>query len=369
MIGKRIGTGCLLVLLLFSCIGVFLPVSAEKAWTAAVKIERISENKEDDTITVRVSVEQITSDSGIFCAVYNICYDNSVLELISWENSKPEGWNFSGSNPDAEDWTRIQQAENSKENYLMYTLLNADTENGVKEDGVLYTDLHFKVLSDEAETTVISVTDIQLSDVTLVNQCRLPDQRNSVNLRGDSASSGGNIRLWITVDDITDPAGVSSIAFHLQYDTLHLKFIRYECLLPNDWSLLTEFTEDQTQLSPEAGEISFNVINSETGRGVKESGVLGLLVEFAFAGTEFDPSLLSIGDIQLMNDEVLEMTDDSYRLAVRYEYNGEVFYVDEFLSADHQGRLAKILIAVISVVVILAIAVAAFLVLRKKKLV
>lgn len=425
MIARRIWAFCVLVFLLCGCIGAVLPVSAEEDWTAALKIEGIEENTEEGTITVRVSVEQITCQSGIFAALFNIHYDNSVLELISWENSRPAGWDFSGEDPDAIDFTQLRQTDGGQgESYLDFQLGNGTMTNGVKRNGELYTDLHFKVLSNIADSAEITVTDIRLADVTLLNQCQLPNQKCEIGLHGNedspiepvesvtpddpskesSASQSANpsqsadsavseiaseredaageeappasdgitettpkkVRMWITVEDITDPAGVSSLAFSLKYNTSFLQYVNHECLLPNDWDLQTEYTEDLTQQSN--GNIRVWIVNHDAGHGAKENGKLGILVEFTFAGTDFDPDLLTIENVQLINDEIREMSVDSYRLATRYEFDGEVIYDDTFSSDENEGSTFKIWIAVIAVVVVLAAAVVTFLVIRKKKL-
>lgn len=423
MTAKRILTICVLALLLCSCIGAILPVNAEAGWTAEMKIERIDENTAEATITVRVSVEQITCQSGIFGALYNIRYDNSVLELISWENSKPTGWGFSGADPDAVDFTRLRQTEDAKkETYLDYQMVNTATTGGVKKNGELYTDLHFKVLSDSAESAEVTLTGIRLIDVA-TDQCALPDQKCMIGLHGNAdspvepvessepdesslddpqntedpassepAESGDDstdaslpssegtppssdesaeitskkVRMWITVEDITDPAGVSGLVFTLKYNTSFLQYVSHECLLPKDWDLQSEFTEDLTQ--PTNGKINFMIMNYDAGHGVKENGVLGVLVEFTFAGTDFDPSLLTIENMQLINDEVSEMSVDSYRLATRYEFNGEAISDNSFSSDGNEGSTLKICIAIIAVVAVLAAAVATFLIIRKKKL-
>lgn len=411
MTARRIWAICVLVFLLCSYIGAVLPVSAEEDWTAALKIEGIDENTEEGTVTVRVSVEQITCQSGIFAALFEVHYDNSVLELISWENSKPAGWDFSGEDPDAIDFTGIRQTEDGKgESYLDFQMGNGTMTNGVKKNGELYTDLHFKILSETAESAEITVTDIQLADVTLLNQCELPDQKCEIGLHGNedslvepvesvfpdesseestasevtasaedsaeeetpsaSESSAGNasktVRMWITVEDITDPAGVSSLSFTLKYNTSFLQYISHECLLPDDWDLRTEFTEDLTQLSN--GSIAFWIVNHAVGHGAKESGKLGVLVEFRFSGTDFDPNLLTIENMELINDEIEEMSVDSYRLATRYEFDGEAIYDETFSSDENEGSTLKIWIAVIAAVAVLAASVVTFLVIRKKKL-
>lgn len=420
MTARRIWAFCVLVFLLCSCIGAVLPVSAEEDWTAALKIEGIEENTEEGTITVRVSVEQITCQSGIFAALFNVCYDNSVLELISWENSRPTGWDFSGDDPDAIDFTQLRQTNNSQgAYYLDFQLANAAITNGVKRNGELYTDLHFKVLSDTAESAEITVTDIRMVDVN-INPWTPSNQKCEIGLHGnddspveptesvipddsseesstsqstnpsqsaDPAVSGTTsegedaadeetppasdsvskkVRMWIVVEDITDPAGVSSLSFSLKYNTSFLQYVKHDCLLPNDWDLQTDYTEDLTQLSK--GNLRVWIVNHDAGHGAKENGKLGILVEFTFAGTDFDPDLLTIENVQLINDEIREMSVDSYRLATRYEFDGEVIYDDTFSSDENEGSTLKIWIAVIAVVVVLAAAVVTFLVIRKKKL-
>lgn len=172
--------------------------------------------------------------------------------------------------------------------------------------------------------------------------------------------------MWITVEDITDPSGVSSLSFTLKYNADFLKYVSHECLLPEDWDLRSEYTEDLTETAK--GSITFRIVNREEGHGVKENGKLGVLVEFTFAGTDFDPSLLTIENMHLFNGEINEMSVDSYRLATRYEFDGEVISDDIFSSVENEGGALKIWIAVIAAVAVLAGSVVTFLVIRKKKL-
>ena len=430
MTARRILAICILVLLLCGSIGAALPVSAEEDSVAALKIEGIEENTEEGTITVRVSVEQITAQSGLFGALFKIRYDNSVLELISWENSKPTGWDFSGDDPDAVDFTSIQQAETGKkEKYLDYQLGNAATTNGVKRNGELYTDLHFKVLSDSAESVEITVTNIIFADVAL-DLFYLPDQRCVIGLHGnedspvepvvsdepstpessvnesedpavsqgsDSSENGNGsgelptdetsadgpgsvessdvsdpgaekpskkVLMWITVEDITNSTGVSGLEFTLKYNADFLQYVSYTCLLPEDWR--KDLTEDLTQ--PGKGSVRFCVQYSDAGHGVKEGGKLGIQVEFTFKGTDFDPGLLTIENQRLVDENGSELSADSYRLATRYEFDGEAISDESFDSNENEGSTLKIVIVVICVAAVLVGAVVTFLVIRKKKL-
>ncbi|MBQ3004178.1 MAG: hypothetical protein IJD82_10620, partial [Clostridia bacterium] len=181
----------LIVSVLLAC--VLLSVSyfavAEASWSAKLDLDVTSPISHDNTFSVRVSVSDITSKDGIVCAIYHVRFDPTALELVSWTNSHPSEWDFSGKTSfGAEDWTDLLQDDNGN-SYLMYTVMNTSLENGVKNDGVLYTDLVFKVRSSASKTTEITVTDISFMDKTLEDDCLLSDCKLEVSLVSEESST------------------------------------------------------------------------------------------------------------------------------------------------------------------------------------
>lgn len=395
-----------------------ISASAEGSWSASLHIEQLSGVEADGTVNIRISVSDITVESGIICAIYHVYYDTSVLELISWENGKPDGWDFSGSSAfGAEDWTTLLTSDNG-ESYLMYTLMNTTMENGVTDDGVLYTDLKFKVLKEDASSK-IRITDISFlkNDLNdLENDCELPDQEYYLQLGKDapvvssdtesgtasgtpsnrdedtdaeSASqslvssttseegdfsktesdySGKHITMILTVEDIKDEAGVSSLQFTLNYNPLLLQFVEYECITPESWDLSSAFTEDNSEMQPHKGELMFCLMNHEAGKGVKTNGTLGFRIVFETKNIEFDPSLITMSNISLINDVIEDMESDSYRLYVRYEDENGILGDDTVHSTEDDGKWISILIVVIATTAILGVACCVFVIIRKKKL-
>ncbi len=371
---------CLALLFFVLLIVPSVSANAQTDWSAALKVEQVFGSLEEETISIRVSVEQITSESGILCASFEIHYDNSCLELISWENSHPTSWDFSETKTyGAEDWTMKKEGENGT--YFMYTLLNSAMSDGVKKDGELSTELQFRVLKNGISSTEICIKEITFTDEELTDSCILSDQKfvlslESNNIESVSAESAiigetyeTQISMLITVEDIADTAGVSCLQFTLSYDPSVLQFIRYECLLPEDWDLNTEYTEDLTNLRTEEGILVFCVMNNEQGHGVKQNGVLGFRVEFTIQGASFDPSMITLKDALLINDRLEDIAGGNYRLSVRYDLDRTSLSGDIFSSNDSEGKPVKILIVVIAAVVILGSAVCTFIVIRKKKLV
>lgn len=414
---KRILAVCILLAVLCCGVAAFLPANAETGWTAALNIERTAEDAEAGTVTVRVSVEQITCQSGIFLAVYDVYYDTSLLELISWENAKPTGWNFDDET--AEDWTHVEE---EPEPYLSYTIMNAGTTNGVKRNGELYTDLTFKVLSDTAESASVTVRNIQFADVSnesILNPCRLPDQTCEIGLHGNastsvvpiepsepsasedtstaseptvsdetsqnnstvqgdvsqdraptqgdaSADKEGNhrITMYITVEEIRNDTGVSGISLQLKYNESFLQYLSRTCITPDDWSDVEDLS---TQ--PDNGKMTLSVVCHDVGNGAKEDGSLGFLVEFAYSGTDFDQSIFQIEQIHLTDEFGKELESDSCRVTVSYEMDDVPMAAEDLqLPNPSEGSVWKILLAVAASVVVLGAAVAGFLIFRKKKM-
>lgn len=370
---------------------------AESDWTAKFKAEQVGEESADGIVNVRVSVSDITSETGIICAIYNLLYDNDCLELISWKNHTPSSWDFSeGSSLAAEDWSAI--IEENGEKFFFYTILNVAAENGVKEDDVLYTDLQFKVLDDSATETEIQLTEIAFIDVNdLVNGTGVDLNDTALTLELNTAGTGesssdvsdetsadtsaeesatasttsgentstvvedGHVVVDITLCDITDPAGVSSLLFHVKYNGRLLKYISYECIQPENWIDDELYTENMTAAEQTNGDLLFWILNVDPACGVKEDGKLGFRVTFEVSDEiQFDPSLLTIEQVEICNSELQEMSADEYSFSI-VQVGGE-----NLGDSSDDGQVVKIVIVIVAIVLVIGGAVLVFL-LRKKK--
>lgn len=398
-----------------------VPLSAKTDWSVSLDIEQTSERNEDGILSVRISISDITNENGIICAIYHLYFDTSCLELVSWENSYPEEWDFSGTSAfGAEDWTSLLMSVDGRQ-YLMYSLMDTSVEHGVTDDHVLYTDLKFKVKDENIDTSVIEVTNISFLGKDLMNGIELSpidfelnlkasegststevtesaseSSSNSIDESGEESSSvsnpagestatvsedssvesnfdesdgeGKHITMVVTVEDIKDEAGVSSLQFKLNYNPLIMQFIKYECILPDNWNLNTAYTEDNSVVNAKNGELFFCIMNHEAGCGVKENGVLGFRLEFEVKNMEFDPSLITMSEISLINDLIQDMDSESYRLNIQYVDEDGSLSEDTFSPAENDGKTVKILVVVITCAVILGVAFCAFIIIRKKKL-
>ncbi len=458
---------------------------AETEWSADLTLKQTATIADDNTFSVRVSVSDITSKSGIVCAIYHVCYDPSAVELVSWKNAYPAGWDFSGeSSFGAEDWTSILEDDNGN-SYLMYTIMNTSLEKGVVSDNVLYTDLHFKVRPNATKTTEIRVTNISFMDKDLEDDCLLSDRKLKISLIKDEPSEaessedssqttsseieessepeessvsqepshptessepeessrptestesaassapaesseieessideseteseeesnetsaeestmvstpesadnsvdasktesqtseqsettesiGKRVVMTVLLKDIKDEYGISALQFKLNYKPSMLKFVDYEIVLPENWDLNTEYTEDLCSVGTN-GELMFCVMNYQVGCGVKADGVLGFRIEFEVSNVEFDPSLITMSDILLINDNLEEVTEESYQLSITYEDENGTISDESFISQQDEGKALKIVITVVACVVLLAIAISAVVIIRKKK--
>lgn len=394
----------------------YMTVFAATEWSASLAIEQVSDIADDGTFTVRISVSDISADKGIICSIYHVNFDNAVLELLSWDNSYPDNWDFSGNSLfGAEDWTALQTNDDG-EAYLMYTLMNTTLEDGVTDDGVLYTDIVFRALSDSVDATVINVTDIsflshdledgfelssQAFEVSLKtmqeessDQISLDEQSSSesVSLSGDESviseesnrvdegdsvsfesdhtfvedsSDQKRVVMTVLVEDILDEYGISALQFKLSYKPSFLQFVSYECILPDNWSLASQYTEDISQVDTN-GDLMFCVMNYSVGQGVKTDSVLGFRIEFIVKNVEFDPSLITMSEIMLVNENLDDVDEKAYKLNISYKTEDGIIN-DSSSSIQDEGKTIKIVITVIVCAVILAIAATAFATVRKKR--
>ncbi len=394
---KRIVCLLTVVCLLSICLSCF--ATAETSWSAVFKAEQTSSQNDENIVTVRVAVSSITSETGIICASYNLYYDTKCLELVSWKNNTPAGWDFSESATlCAEDWSQIVKEDGTT--YFMYTLMNVATDNGVKDDNVLYTDLQFKVLDKNAASTNIKVTDIVLVDANDLNKgttLDLADKTLALELNGNgevdsstdvseessadesseeevsntvSTPEGENpgnnlVTVDITLNGIKDPAGVASLLFHVKYDSKKLSFVRYESLMPDSWRNDTVNTENLTPAEQVNGDLYFWVLNADEASGVTEDGALGFRVVFEVLDGTFETSWLTIEAPEVINTLLQEVSTGDYTLSITEaieEGTNDSIAPNE---GDDQG--SKIVIAVAAAVLVLGSAVVIWIIARKKK--
>jgi hypothetical protein len=358
---------------------------AETNWTAKFKAEQTS--AADGMITVKASISGITSETGVICAIYNLHYDNDCLELVSWKNGLPSGWDFSGeSTLGAEDWSVVM--EDDGKNYFLYTLMNVEADGGVKDDGVLYTELQFKVLDENATEAELKFTGISLIDANdlengtsldidekiLTVELNSADNEVSGDASSENASSEesvpeasvpeesvvskpdevpadpGKVVVDITLKNITDPAGVSSLLFHVKYDKTLLKYVEYSWIKPENWVDDINYTENMTPSAQTEGDLLFWVLNIDPACGVKEDGALGFRVTFELLGEEFKPEMLTIEQVEIYNSELQEMQEGTYAFSIANVSNG-----DNTINEEDDATL-KIVIAVVAAVIVLGAA-------------
>lgn len=376
---------CLLVTVCILALGLSCVAVAETNWTAKFKAEQTSSAA--GIVTVKVSVSDITSETGIICAIYNLHYDNDCLELVSWENGLPSAWDFSGeSTLGAEDWSGILEDDGKK--YFLYTLMNVEADSGVTEDGILYTELQFKVLDPAATETEVKFTEISFVDagdlekgtsfdigekaITLeLNTAggEISGDESSENVSAEESvpdtsvpeesvvsepeevpAAPGKVVVDITLKDITDPAGVSSLLFHVKYDKALLKYVEYSWIKPENWIDDISYTENMTPSAQTEGDLMFWVLNIDPACGVKEDGALGFRVTFELLGEEFRPEMLTIEQVEICNSELQEMQEGTYAFSITNVSNG-----DNTINEKDDATL-KIVIAVVAAVIVLGAA-------------
>ena len=135
-------------------------VEAEAEWDAKLSVEQTSLDEEEMLVSVRVSIGDITTPSGIMLATYSVLFDSDCLEYVSHKNGAPQNWTFVEEHQlGAHDWSKLISVE-GVEPYFYYTLFNDETNpEGVTEDGVLYTDLTFRITDPSVTRTDIVVSE------------------------------------------------------------------------------------------------------------------------------------------------------------------------------------------------------------------
>lgn len=117
--------------------------------------------RKDEEITVRFALNGLENTDGALLVESHLEYNKDALRFVSAVANHPENWSFGGESDYAEDWT-CQESFKDGENEILkpsvlYVIMNAELKNPVKEDGVLFVDVTFKVL-DDSTTPVFSAT-------------------------------------------------------------------------------------------------------------------------------------------------------------------------------------------------------------------
>lgn len=155
---RKIFVFLLVSIVLFSvCV---LPASALDAeFSAAADYTSL---KTGDTFNVRVAVNNIQTDEGIILVQFKLHFDSTCLKLIEWKTNKPEKW--------GDGFEEIAAPKTDEKNpddiylYVSYMYSEKEIGKGITEDGILYTDITFEVLSDEANGTVLRIDDTDIMD-------------------------------------------------------------------------------------------------------------------------------------------------------------------------------------------------------------
>lgn len=349
----------LLAVLLVLC--AFLPLCAiaDADFTAELHVSQTSMPTEEGEVKLRISVQNITSTTGINCAVYKLYYDPEAVELISWENHYPADWNISDdeNNALAEDWACIVQ--NTNETYFLYTVLNLSLDDGVKEDDVLYTDFTFRVRKEGDQS-------IQLKEISFAKPSleyyNAPDQTVPLIQTvapTDRSNTEENVRfvnVLVTIEQARAEQGITNFEFAMQYDQSVLRLIKAEPIAPASWnkddvSMTTVYHPDTAIFSIDASE----------GIQISENQTLGIRLEFEIRNADFSERMVKIFDTKLVDKQGTELKASDYRIQVRYDGNG--FWE----SNENEGKSLKILIAVLVAVVLAGAAVGTWVFMRKKK--
>ena len=346
---------CFIILcIVLSLAGVFALANAE--WSARVDVEQTTPVAVDSMISVRISIEDITSESGIICAIYSLAFDSTCLEYISHVNGLPREWELGDENSlAAEDWSQLITVD-GVEPYFYYTLLNDSGENGVTEDGVLYTELTFRVIDPSVTQTKITISEISLTDEEGLYQnysLELADISYTLNLLEETTDdesmdessfdgSGSNspeesqevsepdlfeqteiVSTEILLYDIKDPNGISAVEFDFSFDPSVLEFVKYEFIRPSIWVDDVVYTEDFTNIQGASnGQIHFCVLNCDENCGVKEDGILGFRLYFkATKGTTLDESYFKIDNEIILNTLVEEIDSANYKFAIGMQFS------------------------------------------------
>jgi len=137
-----------------------LPASALSAEFSATA--DYSTLKVGDVFKVRVTVNNIQTEEGLILAQFKLYFDSTCLRLVEWNTNKPEAW--------GDGFEEIAAPKPSEDNpdelylYVAFMYSEKETGKGITEDGILYTDITFEVLSEAADGTVLRIDDTDVMD-------------------------------------------------------------------------------------------------------------------------------------------------------------------------------------------------------------
>lgn len=142
---------------LITIVSTSLSVSAESELDANLDFS-YHYDKESDLITVTASFRDIKDAAGIVAVEYDVEFDETVLELQSFNTNVPEAWQPFVGTEMFDDLSRVS----SKDKGLFFWAIMTIEDLGVTEDDELYLTLVFKPIKKEN-------TDIVFSRIHLLN--------------------------------------------------------------------------------------------------------------------------------------------------------------------------------------------------------
>jgi hypothetical protein len=118
--------------------------------------------KAGDTFNVNVALNNIKNSAGIVLVQFFLHYDSKCLKLKEWKNSRPQIW----GNGYEELTAPKTDEKNPDDTYLSCAYMYSGNEKnkGVYDDGVLFTNITFEVLSDKADGTVLRLDNTEIMD-------------------------------------------------------------------------------------------------------------------------------------------------------------------------------------------------------------
>ena len=147
---KRVVSAVLLLCLLCG-----FCVCTVSAWYPGMFVAYLvkGELKQGETITVRFELDSLYETAGAVMTECHIGFDTDTLEYVSCKANHPDGWDL--ENEIAEDWCGLDTKENEDGSAggdsINFTVMNAQLDCLIKDDGVLFLDVDFKLKKDVEE--------------------------------------------------------------------------------------------------------------------------------------------------------------------------------------------------------------------------
>lgn len=347
-----------LLVLVFASVG-SLFASADTTG-AAVKVEQISDVSSDGLVTVRVSFADIHMQGGILIAEYVLHYDVQKLELVSWKNAYPQTWDIDGGV--AEDWSSKVEPDNG-DPYFKYTVLNVDFQGGVKDDGVLYSDLTFRV--HDANAT-LSVEEIEVSgplsganlesfnpaNVTFAiraSSASDPSQ-SSTPSQSSGTSEAKRVTMQVSFGDLKNSTNLASVQMKLQYDASAVKYVSCTKGDSDAWKLTALTNDNELTL------VLTNVSDEEA-----KLPDVWVTFEMLHADDYFSENMVKEAELVALNRNGDQLVEED--LTYSFDYSGNALLENR----ENEGRTMKIIIAVTVTVAVLVAAVVLCVTMRGKK--